>query len=259
VFGARPCDCAALSRLDEVFIREPVDDRYDQRRNRLTVIGLACTQPAGPSCFCTSVGISPESTDGMDIRATKLGKDDLLLEPVTGRGEALIGKIGKVLLHVAEKELELQAADKRSAAAAAVRALPIRPEALEFDSPLWRRESAACLGCGTCTFLCPTCHCFTIEHRGNKKQGRVFRSWDSCQFQAYSLEASGFNPRPNKEARMRQRFLHKFKYYPESHGGTLMCVGCGRCAHLCPAGIDLRDILATATDSQAEGNSDGNQ
>jgi sulfhydrogenase subunit beta (sulfur reductase) len=259
VLGARPCDCAALSRLDSVFMREPVDDRYDTRRKRLTIIGLACTQPAGPSCFCTSVGLSPESTEEMDIRATILAGDNVLLEPVSQKGEALINKMNKAKLRKADKEQEIAAANMRKAATAAVRTLSFRPEALDFESPLWRQESASCLGCGTCTFLCPTCHCFTIEQNGNKQQGRVYRSWDSCQFPAYTLEASGFNPRPNKEDRMRQRILHKFKYFPESHDGTLMCVGCGRCVQLCPAGIDLRDILVSTKDLQSEANSHGNK
>ncbi len=258
VLGARPCDCAALVRLDAVFEREPIDDSYDARRRRLTIIGLACAGPAGPACFCTSVGISPESTEGMDVRATALDGDDVLLEPVTAQGMAVIERLGKTRLRTATMEEKDQAMDARKRAAAVVPAYSLQPEALSFASPLWGREAATCVGCGTCAFLCPTCHCFTMEHHGNRQHGRVIRSWDTCQFPAYSLEASGFNPRPNKEDRMRQRILHKFRYYPESHGGTLMCVGCGRCVRLCPAGIDLRDILVAPADFRPEGKSNGN-
>ncbi len=32
-----------------------------------------------------------------------------------------------------------------------------------FDDPKWKELSDACLGCGTCTFSCPTCQCYDIK------------------------------------------------------------------------------------------------
>ena len=31
-----------------------------------------------------------------------------------------------------------------------------------FDSPIWAEAGLRCVGCGSCTYTCPTCHCFDI-------------------------------------------------------------------------------------------------
>ena len=44
-----------------------------------------------------------------------------------------------------------------------------------YDDKFWEQFSDRCLGCGICTFLCPTCHCFDIqdEVRGFRLQARA--------------------------------------------------------------------------------------
>ncbi len=32
-----------------------------------------------------------------------------------------------------------------------------------FGAPEWKELSQSCLGCGTCTFVCPTCQCYDIK------------------------------------------------------------------------------------------------
>lgn len=258
VFGARPCDCAALSRLDAVFGSDPVDGAYMTRRAFATIVGLACTEPAGPTCFCTSVGLSPDTTDSMDVRATHLGDGRMLLESITEKGERLLDRLQNGPARAASAEEQQKAESLRRTAAEALPTFDLNSQALAFDSPLWRAAVLGCLGCGICTFLCPSCHCFSIEHLGHARKGRAIRVWDSCQFQAYSLEASGFNPRPNPEDRLRQRLLHKFTYYPRKHNGTPMCVGCGRCVLYCPAGLDLRELFAVDSTQPLEETRDGN-
>jgi ferredoxin len=63
-------------------------------------------------------------------------------------------------------------------------------------------------------------------------------------FALFTLHASGQNPRPTKRERLRQRFMHKLKYFPELYGGKVGCVGCGRCVLYCPVNIDIREISA---------------
>jgi NAD-dependent dihydropyrimidine dehydrogenase PreA subunit len=52
--------------------------------------------------------------------------------------------------------------------------------------------------------------------------------------------ARGIIPRPHKKERVRQRFMHKFKYIPLKREGE---IGCGRCVTLCPVNIDVRDVV----------------
>lgn len=113
-----------------------------------------------------------------------------------------------------------------------------------FDNQIWEEVSEICIGCGTCSFLCPTCTCFDVidENVPNENRGRRVRIWDTCQSCLYTLHTSGHNPRNSCIERVRNRILHKFCYYPENYG-MLGCVGCGRCVQLCPANNDLRAII----------------
>ena len=113
-----------------------------------------------------------------------------------------------------------------------------------FDHQIWKEVSEICIGCGTCSFLCPTCTCFDVidENDPNENRGRRVRIWDTCQSCLYTLHTSGHNPRNSCIQRVRNRILHKFCYYPENYD-MLGCVGCGRCIQLCPANNDLRVII----------------
>ena len=111
-----------------------------------------------------------------------------------------------------------------------------------FDSPFWDKIHQTCLACGICTFLCPTCHCFAFDDSRVDSKGERIRLWDCCQYPAFTLEASGHNPRISSRERMRQRIMHKFSYYVKNFG-EVACVGCGRCVENCPINLDLREIV----------------
>ena len=87
-----------------------------------------------------------------------------------------------------------------------------------FDDGRWEELTASCIGCGACTYLCPTCHCFDIADESRLYKGRRIRTWDSCQFPLFTKHASGHNPRKTKKERLRQRFMHKFSYAVENTG-----------------------------------------
>ena len=110
----------------------------------------------------------------------------------------------------------------------------------------WRDQSAKCVSCGACTYLCPTCYCFTITDETTGMSGRRMRSWDACMHFQFTLEASGHNPRPTKAHRLKNRVGHKFSYYPTLHDGLIACCGCGRCVKSCPVSVDIREIVQNA-------------
>ncbi len=113
-----------------------------------------------------------------------------------------------------------------------------------FEHPVWQEISESCIGCSSCTFLCPTCTCFDVidENDEYNNRGRRIRIWDTCQSCLYTLETSGHNPRPTRIQRCRNRIMHKFSYYPSNYD-CLGCVGCGRCITACPVNNELRLII----------------
>ena len=52
IFGVKACDAASFGILDKVFLSNPVDSFYKNRREHGTVVTLACTESA-PTCFCS--------------------------------------------------------------------------------------------------------------------------------------------------------------------------------------------------------------
>jgi ferredoxin len=186
----------------------------------------------------------PVSADGADILLTDVG-DGYLVEFLTAKGEALASTLPGAQAADAGSAQKKEAL--RAEAKAKVRAdIPgraVKPilEA-NFDHPFWATLHTRCLACGTCTYVCPTCHCFDIVDEVKGDKGVRCRNWDSCMFPMFTKETSGHNPRPSQKERWRQRTMHKFRYIPENFG-VLGCVGCGRCVMQCPVNLDIRKIV----------------
>jgi len=241
VVGVRPCDARSLAILDHVFASGDLkDDYYLDKRRRTTIIGMACLEPL-QTCFCGSVGGSPFGEEGMDVLLFDLG-EKYIAKAVTKKGEALIAAWEE-----ASPDEAAAVEEKRRAAEARARK-DISPERVKeildgiFEDDFWDRVHERCLGCGTCTFLCPTCHCFDLADEVASGMGRRVRVWDTCMFPQFTRQASGANPRPSGKERMRQRVMHKFRYFVENYG-VAACVGCGRCVIWCPVNLDIREVL----------------
>jgi sulfhydrogenase subunit beta (sulfur reductase) len=248
--GIRPCDARAFDLVRVNFITSGlVDPFWKQGRDRLTLMGQACTQP----CFCTSVGGGPFDTVGLDLLMIDLG-EGYLIRTCTEKGEGLLksspGKAG------AEKE-KIQAAQLKTQAESSITSkvptdrLKDQPLLDLFNAPFWDEVQFACINCGTCTYLCPTCWCFDIQDEVQGDEGIRMRNWDSCMFPLFTLHGSGHNPRGEKFQRVRQRFMHKLKYYVDKYGNGVACVGCGRCVQFCPVNIDIRRVAQLMNDFNA--------
>ena len=249
VFGVRPCDGRAVERMDRVFTDHVEDGYYTARRQNLAYVGLACNTPPSRHCFCKSVGGSPVSTDGLDVLLTDLGERYHAIA-ITDTGNALMEAAGSLLVKpdaAERKEAKRLHAEAVEQPQRGVHDAAAAPEKLKagFDSPLWDSLAQACIGCGICTFLCPTCHCFDIndEVTGTVPlKGSRVRTWDTCQFPDFTMHSSGHNPRDTLGSRLRQRVSHKFRYFHENFG-MHQCTGCGRCVSQCPVGIDIVHVV----------------
>ena len=109
---------------------------------------------------------------------------------------------------------------------------------------IWREEAKKCLSCSSCTTVCPTCSCFEMSDDIDFEadSGTRRRDWSSCQLLDFTEVAGGHVFRQERASRLKQRVLHKFKYFKERFG-VQMCVGCGRCIEACPTNIDIHKIV----------------
>ena len=63
VFGVRGCDVKSLQVLDKVFLAEPVDSYYANRREHGIIVSMACDRPV-ETCFCQTFGVDASAPDG---------------------------------------------------------------------------------------------------------------------------------------------------------------------------------------------------
>jgi sulfhydrogenase subunit beta (sulfur reductase) len=251
ILGVRPCDAKAFQLMDKNFdTPEYRDPWWVRRREATTLVGLACTAPC-TTCFCTSVGTGPFSTVGLDVLMVDLG-EEILLEPMTDKGKVLLAAAGMELpapaAALARSNELRQAAEKSITSFVPTEKLKEKDLKALFNAPFWEDVQFACINCGVCTFVCPTCWCFDIQDEIKKNQGIRMRNWDACMFPLFTLHGSGHNPRNQKVQRVRQRFMHKLKYFVDKYEGEVACVGCGRCVQLCPVNIDIRGVFRLVND-----------
>ena len=243
IFGIRACDIRAFKVLDKVFLADPVDTYYAARREHGILVAIACSDPED-SCFCTTFGIDPAQPEA-DVVLWKKG-DEYLAKAYTEKGEKLMSAWATDEAdEAAADEVKAQIkANMESKPFAHLNLTGIDGDHLNelFNSPKWERLSMPCLGCGTCTFVCPTCQCYDIRDYDTGHGVQRYRCWDSCMYSDFTLMAAT-TPRPTQMQRYRQRFMHKLCYFPANNDGMYSCVGCGRCVKKCPMNLNIVKVI----------------
>ena len=246
VFGVRACDALAMKVVDNVYLHmNPVDSYYKNRRDHGTVVTLACSDPE-KTCFCSTYGIDAANPAG-DVSAW-LADGKYYFQANTEKGKAFVEKAKSLLSENDSKDVEAEKAKIKEK----IEKLPFAHLDLSkfkgsnmlkiFNSKIWPKISETCLGCGTCTYVCPTCMCFDVRDFDSGKGISQIRCWDSCMFSDFTQMAAE-NPRHTQKERSRQRFMHKLVYYPMAHEGLFQCVGCGRCLESCPINMNVVKVI----------------
>jgi sulfhydrogenase subunit beta (sulfur reductase) len=258
IAGVRPCELRALQYIDRVFGSPPEPDPfYQKRRENLLIVSVDCVKPH-ETCFCTLVGGSPYADEGADIQLTPLG-DGFLVEAHTPAGEAFVTDARRHLREATAEDVSERDRVRRAAceeletrnAACAPSGWSDRQFAGITEDAIPSEIAGACVECGACTQICPTCHCFYLLDRAAEASTfERHRSWDSCVWSGYSRMAGAPSMKPNPRAAFRSRFanrfLHKYVWSPQQWE-LLGCVGCGRCSECCPGDIDMRKVVVEAS------------
>jgi sulfhydrogenase subunit beta (sulfur reductase) len=260
IFGVRPCDLEAVKVLTAVFTKgNYVDTIYKGHLDNSVFIGLGCAAEK-PGCFCSERGIDKNSSAQCDIFLEDRG-DYYLAVTITPAGKSIMDGFmpgaertfgaddaGYPMQVSGPGEAGCLGTDAAGYSAGAAQAVDNKllqldmDENILFNNAAWDKFSETCLGCGTCTYICPTCHCFGFRDTATKGGASRYRYWDSCMYPKFTLHASGHNPRPTRKERFRQRVMHKYVYIKKNFGLTA-CTGCGRCIRSCPAGINIRSVV----------------
>ena len=159
IFGVRACDVRSFDVLDRVFLADPVDSYYKNRRDHGVIMSLACTKPH-ETCFCRTFGIDAAEPAG-DIACYKTA-DALYMNALTERGTALLDAVAALT-----EECDASAVDaEKKTIRERLDRLPLKDLSADtfgdgktskfFNAPEWSELSESCLGCGTCTFASAT-------------------------------------------------------------------------------------------------------
>ena len=245
IFGVRACDARSFTILDKVYLVDPVDSFYKSRRDHGTVVTMACSRPA-ETCFCQTFGIDPTAPEG-DCSVWNDGSY-YYFQPNTKKGQKFVDSVSSLLEDGDTAGLDKSVEKTKEV----MKKLPLANLSAEnfggdklneyFNSDKWAELSESCLGCGTCTFVCPTCQCYDIKDFNTGHGIKRYRCWDSCMYSDFTKMAHG-NPRLTQLERFRQRFMHKLVYFPANNNGEFGCVGCGRCLSKCPISMNIVKVM----------------
>ena len=254
--GVRGCDLAAIRRLDRVLMSTAYPDgSYQRRRQSVFIVAVNCTEP-GETCFCASMGTGPEAGPGYDLALTERIDESghrFVVQVATLTGQWVINDV----LHsnASDEEVAEAHAAVTEAANKMGRAMPdVDLRDLIRDSrqsPLWQEIAQRCMVCGSCTMVCPTCFCTTVEDATDLTGKRAERTqrWSSC-FDIDFSYIHGGSLRSPPASRYRQWMSHKLGTWHDQFGES-GCVGCGRCVAWCPAGIDITEEAARLAEGGA--------
>ncbi|OHD72388.1 MAG: hypothetical protein A2W19_13655 [Spirochaetes bacterium RBG_16_49_21] len=251
LFGMRSCDLSGMLCLDRFFLgQEFADEVYRNHRKNMFIVTNTCVEPF-KQCFCVCTDSGPSAHEGYDLNLTDLG-GEYLVEVGSDKGKKLAEKMSLPKAgdsHKKEKEKRVDrsvslfdslAKDNKAWISRVVN----RVTTGLIDEKVWEYIGDQCLECGACTFVCPSCSCFNIMDpvTGADSADRM-RTWDSCAYEGYSRMAGGHNPRKPVEDRRNKRFFCKLSYSQSKKYLRPGCVGCGRCAWVCPGDIGLPNVV----------------
>ena len=252
LFGIKACDFMGLLFTDAFFKRDFKDNYYLSRtKDRLVVIKGCLTPPRQNACFCSSAKTGPFLEKDYDIQLVDIDKA-YLVEVGSKNGELFISKYKRFFDDCSDSDkdrallLKQKAMDNIGLKIDFSQALELMKEGKRIPEELYEKIAQRCIYCGGCIYTCPTCTCFNVFDEIKNGKTVRYRNWDTCVFEGFTRETSGFNPRATKWLRASRRYEHKLRHDYQVTGRS-GCVGCGRCLASCPVSLGMSEFIQDLT------------
>jgi len=244
LFGVHPCDIHGLLILDRFFQHVFDDPYYSKARQNTLILGHSCWPDENCMCKSTNTHIIEE---GYDLFFSELENAYLVWIGSSQGDDCIRIKPGFFDEDITDEDIQIyikwhNERDKAFQVDINFVAMPDLME-LKYENPLWEKLGDACLACGSCSNVCPTCNCYNVLDKPllSKDASEIGRCWDACTLESYSEVAGGENFREKRAQRLKLWFTHKLQAYISKYGKPA-CVGCGRCASTCPVDINVQTV-----------------
>jgi len=229
LFGLSLKKLEAMTQLDEIMEKPQPDFFYLQKREKSTLIGLTDK----------SIEVAP----GGDLILEKINGEQYQVLVLTKKGKKITKS--KFLKQVKNPKVKEYPNILRP-----LKKMLLDPEFLaeavawSHNHKIWDELAEKCLGCGICTYVCPLCHCFSMEDNVSLDDSKCNRCryWDACTLPGFSKVAGGHYFHKSIKQRYYNWFYHKFVRAYKEYGKS-QCVACGKCKKYCPAKISIEEVL----------------
>ncbi|MBF0297388.1 MAG: anaerobic sulfite reductase subunit AsrA [Oligoflexia bacterium] len=256
----RPCDINGIKRLDEIFLRNGVEEDFYYKRLREKVFFALIECVDGfENCFCVSMNANKSSDWDFAISNNK--HQSLISIEINEVKNSKIKNIFESLFSTNTTNNNSNNSNnsnnndnfeifypEKNFKKVTLPNVEEMPSFIYTDSKLWDEYKERCIACGRCNTTCVTCSCFStndLHYDDNPNVGERRRVWASCHIPKFSLMAGGHDMRKDNASRMRFKTFHKIYDYKKRFGEEKnhMCVGCGRCDDNCPEYISFSTII----------------
>lgn len=249
LIGLSILDLKTINLYEQVFEKDPY---YQARRKKILTVGHSVVPEIENNFFEYKYEEDILEHLPFDIFLAAKGQKNYRVFSGSIRGQ-------RILEHFGYKDYEhIQFSGPVREGKLEERMVLLREKLKDKHTPkIWEELGNICIECGKCTIACPTCFCFRIDEEPSLKENYGVRSrcWDACFYQEFS-EVAGLDVpgrgKPkflnNTAQRIHFWYFHKFARIPDEFD-FMGCVGCRRCAKVCPVGIDIAKVLKSIEES----------